>query len=90
MKHDIRSKISDFLKSEEGRVGAKSPLVLGVASASVLLAQVMVTPSAEAHTVCGTNEDCPEGYECAYMCNGEWDLGSCMGTLHTHCDPIGS
>ena len=49
MKKSIRGRISEFLKSEEGRVGAKSPLALGVASASVLLAQAMVTPSAEAH-----------------------------------------
>ena len=48
-KNNIRSKISQFLKSEEGRVGVKSPLALGVASASVLLAQAMVTPSAQAH-----------------------------------------
>ena len=39
MKNNIRGKIRDFLKSEEGRVGVKSPLALGVASASVLLAQ---------------------------------------------------
>ena len=90
MKNSIRGRISEFLKSEEGRVGAKSPLTLGVASASVLLAQAMVTPSAEAHTECGSNDDCPEGEECVYRCDGEWDLGSCMGTLHTHCEPIDS
>ena len=90
MKNSIRGRISEFLKSEEGRVGAKSPLALGVASASVLLAQAMVTPSAEAHAVCLQNDDCPEGYECAYMCEGEWRLGTCRGTLHTHCDPIDS
>ena len=49
MKNNIRSKISDFLKSEEGRVGVKSPLALGVASASVLLAQAIVTSPVQAH-----------------------------------------
>ena len=49
MKNNIRGKISEFLKSEDGHVGAKSPLALGVASASLLLAQMMVTPSAQAH-----------------------------------------
>ena len=49
MKNNIRGKISQFLKSEDGHVGAKSPLALGVASASLLLAQMMVTPSAQAH-----------------------------------------
>ena len=85
MKKSIRGRISEFLKSEEGRVGAKSPLALGVASASVLLAQAMVTPSAEAHRACIYDDDCPEGYECAYRCDGEWDLGTCRGTLHSHC-----
>ena len=60
MKHNIRDKISEFLKSEEGRVGAKSPLALGVASASVLLTQMMVTPSAQAHLECYPGS-CPEG-----------------------------
>ena len=55
-KNNIRSKISEFLKSEEGRVGVKSPLALGVASASVLLAQAMVTPLCS-----GTFDVCPLG-----------------------------
>ena len=88
MKHDIRSKISDFLKSEEGRVGAKSPLALGVASASVLLAQVMVTPSAQAHMECYSKDDCSEGEDCVYRCDGTWRLGFCRGTLHSHCEPL--
>ena len=52
MKNNIRGKISQFLKSEDGHVGVKSPLALGVASASLLLAQMMVTPSAQAHLEC--------------------------------------
>ena len=52
MKNNIRSKISDFLKSEEGRVGVKSPLALGIASASVLLAQAIVTSPVQAHLKC--------------------------------------
>ena len=90
MKNSIRGRISEFLKSEEGRVGAKSPLALGVASASVLLAQAMVTPSAQAHAECFHNDDCPEGDECIFRCDGEWDLGTCRGTLHTHCVPSDS
>lgn len=87
MKRNIRSKISDFLKSEEGRVGAKSPLTLGVASASLLLAQMIVTPSAQAHTECYLGS-CPEGEYCAYRCDGTWRLGFCRGTLHKHCEPL--
>ena len=89
MKHDIRSKISDFLKSEDGHVGAKSPLALGVASASILLAQMMATPAAQAHEDCRPG-NCPEGEFCATMCDGTWRLGSWIGTLHRHCEPLNS
>lgn len=91
MKHNIRSKISDFLKSEEGRVGAKSPLTLGVASASLLLAQVMVTPSAQAHMECYPGAgDCSENEYCAFNCMGTWYYGACIGTLHSHCESLDS
>lgn len=87
MKHNIRDKISEFLKSEEGRVGAKSPLTLGVASASLLLAQVMVTPSAQAHLECYPGS-CPEGEHCLVQCEGTWNLGTCIGTEHSHCSTL--
>ena len=88
MKNNIRSKISDFLKSEEGRVGVKSPLALGVASASVLLAQAIVTPPVQAHLECepgGT--DCGEGEYCAVWCD-HWDAGTCVGTWHSQCEVL--
>ena len=86
MKNNIRSKISDFLKSEDGRVGVKSPLALGVASASVLLAQAIVTPPVQAHLKCepgGT--DCGEGEYCAVWCD-QWSIGTCVGTWHSQCE----
>ena len=88
MKNNIRGKISQFLKSEDGHVGAKSPLALGVASASLLLAQMMVTPSAQAHMECypGT-DDCAEGEYCEVWCD-EWSVGTCIGTWHSHCRPL--
>ena len=70
MKNNIRGKISQFLKSEDGHVGVKSPLALGVASASLLLAQMMVTPSAEAHLKCIPGGDCSEGEYFAFWCDG--------------------
>ena len=89
MKKNIRSKISDFLTSEEGRVGVKSPLALGAASASVLLAHAMVSPSAQAHWECYSNDDCPEGEGCVIFCD-KWDVGTCIGTWHSHCRPYDS
>ena len=88
MKNNIRSKISDFLKSEEGRVGVKSPLALGIASASVLLAQAIVTPPVQAHLECtpgGT--DCGEDAYCAVWCD-QWSLGTCVGSWHSQCEVL--
>ncbi|MCY3721194.1 MAG: hypothetical protein OXG97_03130 [Candidatus Poribacteria bacterium] len=71
MKNNIRSKISNFLKSEEGRVGVKSPLTLGVATGGALLAQaIMVTPDVEAFP-CDKGQPCPPGYHCHMV-------GSCV------------
>ena len=89
MKNNIRGKISQFLKSEDGHVGAKSPLALGVASASLLLAQMMVTPSAQAHMKCYPwTDDCAEGEYCEVWCDGIWSIGTCIGTVHSHCRPL--
>ena len=84
MKKNIRSKISGFLKSEEGQVGVKSPLVLGAASASLLLAHTVVSPTAQAGWECYSNDDCSESEYCDIWCD-EWDVGTCVGTWHSHC-----
>ena len=65
MKKNIRSKISDFLTSEDGRVSTKAPLTLGIATGSVLLAQMMHPSPADAHLECEDHEDCTiEGEAC--------------------------
>ena len=87
MKKNIRSRIRDFLTSEEGHVGAKSPLVLGAASASLLLAHAIVSPSAQAHWECHPGE-CPEGKYCYIWCDGTLNLNTCTGTFHSHCEPF--
>lgn len=59
---DIKSRISTFLASEEGRVGVKAPLALGVAAGGLMLAQAfVVTPNAEA---CNNNADCDDDQQC--------------------------
>ena len=86
--NSVRSRISQFLKSEDGRVGAKSPLALGVASASVLLAQAVVTSPLQAHMECTPGgSDCKEGEYCVYWCD-KWDLGRCIGTWHSQCEAL--
>ena len=82
MKTNLRGKIRDFIQSEEGKVGIKSPLTLGVATGSVLLAQTVIGPSAEAVAGdCKDDVDCPPGYFCREHI---WDpkakewIGTCM------------
>lgn len=59
MKKNLRGKIREFVQSEEGKVGMKSPLTLGVATGGLLLAQVIIgTPRAEAFNDCWTKDDC--------------------------------
>ena len=66
MKKNLRGKIREFIQSEEGKVGVKSPLTLGAAVGSVLLTQAIVgTPQAEAWQ-CMDNDDCLfEPHECS-------------------------
>ena len=86
MKKNIRSKISGFLTSEEGRVSAKAPLALGIAAGSVLLAQ-MITPSpAQAHLTCQDDDDCAPDEVCAFWPELHWPGPTVE--LHSKCiDP---
>ena len=54
------------MASEEGKVGVKGPLTLGMATGSVLLAQAIIgTPTTEAVAGdCRGDADCPPGYFC--------------------------
>ena len=42
MKSNLRDRFRDFLASEEGRVGVKAPLAVGIAGGSLLLAQAIL------------------------------------------------
>ncbi len=84
MKNNIRSKIKRFLESEDGRVSAKAPLALGVATGSVLLAQAMVPSPAQAGFECGTSSDCDPGESCVYTCSRMYH-GTCIGTWSSEC-----
>ena len=67
MKKNLRGKIREFVHSEEGKVGIKSPLTLGVAAGSILLAQTIVgTPRAEAW-MCLFDEHCADDEKCSVM-----------------------
>ena len=59
MKNNLRGKIREFIASEEGKVGVKAPLTLGVATGSVLLVNAIVaTTPAAAGSPCDDDDDC--------------------------------
>ncbi len=71
MKNNLRGRIREFVQSEEGKVGIKSPLALGIATGSVLLAQAIIgTPDAEAGR-------CKDDDACVWpkKCRGPWVNG---------------
>lgn len=74
---NLKSKVRDFLNSEEGRVGVKSPLVLGVAAGGLMLAHAMTAPDADAWKQCTTDSQCNQeaGEACRYtrlIVGSEW------------------
>ncbi len=85
MKNNIRSKIKRFLESEDGRVSAKAPLALGVATGSVLLAQMMLPSPAQAGFECVSKSDCDSGESCVYTCSDIIRAGTCLGTWSSKC-----
>ena len=65
MKRNLRHKIRDFLNSEDGAVGVKTPLALGVATSGLMLAQAILNPSTAAAGYEWANDaDCPDGESC--------------------------
>ena len=86
MNAKIFDKINHFLKSEEGRVGLKTPMVLGIAGGSLLLVQSVLSPSAyaEGHE-CYEDYHCDPGESCVLECNGSLNEGTCEGTWVNTC-----
>ena len=79
MKTNLRGKIREFIQSEEGKVGIKSPLTLGVAAGGFLLAHAVVnTPQAEAGGQCWRDVDCVKPETCH---NVDW-FWNIPGTCH--------
>jgi hypothetical protein len=78
MKKNLRGKIREFVQSEEGKVGVKSPLTLGVAAGGLLLAQAIVgTPEAKAFNECWDHDECVDPESCH---NANWP--HIKGTCH--------
>ena len=59
MKTNLRARIREYITSEEGKVGIKSPLALGIATGSTLLAHAIISPTSA--MACVRHDDCPGG-----------------------------
>ncbi|MXY99187.1 hypothetical protein F4Y93_00555 [Candidatus Poribacteria bacterium] len=67
---NLKSNIRDFLNSEEGRVGVKAPLALGVTAGVLMFAQALVV-NADVQQ-CTLNADCDNLQRCDWTCL-KWD-----------------
>ena len=87
MKHSIHEKLRNFLVSEEGRVGVKAPVALGIAAGSLLLAQTMLPTSADAEVTCRNNDDCAAGKVCKKWTEWEWfpEIEAWLLVSHSAC-----
>ncbi len=85
MNAKVFGKINHFLKSEDGRVGVKTPLTLGIAGGSLLLAQSVLSSSAYAGNECSSDYDCAPGESCKRVCNGTMANGTCFGEMVRKC-----
>lgn len=76
MKMSLRGRIRDFVQSEEGKVGIKPPLTLGIATGGLFVAQAIVgtTPALAA---CLGDTDCDPGFICGDMERICIDQGTC-------------
>lgn len=63
---NLKSKIRDFLNSEEGRVGVKTPLTLGIAAGGILLAHAVTSPKAYAVETCSNDGNCGANETCEF------------------------
>ena len=88
MKTNLRDKLRDFLASEEGQVGAKAPLALGVATGSLLIAQAILPSAAEAHMECDNDGDCDAGEICEKWQEWEWSPGCNCWVIVTHSECV--
>ena len=76
----IRDRIKHFLKSEAGRVGLKTPLALGIAGGSLLVAQAMLSPSSYASSECYSDDHCDPGEVCKSVWNGQRWVYKCVSS----------
>ena len=66
MNKNLRSKIMEFINSEEGKVGVKTSLTFGLVGVGLLLMQTIFPSVAKADIECWNNDECADGERCAF------------------------
>ena len=83
MNKKLRSKIMEFINSEEGKVGVKTSLTFGLVGVGLLLMQTIFPSVAKAYFECLNNDECTGDEVCHFWCR-EY-LGECTDEWHSTC-----
>ena len=79
----LRQKLVEFISSEDGKVGVKTSLSLGLVGGGILLMQTMFPSPAKAGFECFSNDECGDDEFCYFWC--EEVGGVCYGNWHSKC-----
>ena len=83
MNKKLRSKIMEFINSEEGKVGVKTSLTFGLVGVGLLLMQTIFPSVAKAQFECFSGDECPDDEVCHFWCKKI--SGVCQGDWHSRC-----
>ena len=83
MNKNLRSKISEFINSEEGKVGVKTSLTFGLVGVGLLLMQTIFPSVAKANFECLSGDECADDEVCHFWC--EKISGVCQGNWYSQC-----
>ena len=72
----LRRKFIEFVNSEEGKVGVKTSLSLGLVGGGILLMQTMFPAAAEIHFECFSDDHCPDDESCYFWQDAEYEYHS--------------
>lgn len=77
----VRSKIAEFISSEEGKVGVKTSLSVGLVGGGLLLMQTMYPYDAKAAFECFNDSECADSETCEFWQDdyGNWN-SECRNT----------
>ena len=79
MNKNLRSKIMEFINSEEGKVGVKTSLTFGLVGVGLLLMQTIFPSVAKANFECWNDDECADGEVCVF-----WQ-DEYLGNWHSKC-----